>query len=203
MLQTGALMRDVSPRELVAMVVSLYPHALDVDEALELAGVRDVADRRTQELSGGQAQRVRVAIALARIPKCWCSMSRPWAWTWRPGAASGSRCAPSQRAGGPSSSRLTTWMRPTPTPLRGTRSPTAPTWASRIVGSESVTNAAAATQPATTSHLPRTMAVASSSAGPRRCIRMFCPRATRPSAQRSAQTRNGVLPPRGIQPTPQ
>jgi ABC-2 type transport system ATP-binding protein len=69
MLQAGALMRDVSPRELVAMVVSLYPDSLDVDDALELAGVREIADRRTQKLSGGQAQRVRLAVALASDPE--------------------------------------------------------------------------------------------------------------------------------------
>jgi len=36
MLQSGALIRDLSVRELVAMMSSLYPRPLDVDEALEL-----------------------------------------------------------------------------------------------------------------------------------------------------------------------
>ena len=36
MLQTGALIRDLSVRELVAMMASLYPHPLAVDEVLEL-----------------------------------------------------------------------------------------------------------------------------------------------------------------------
>ena len=67
-LQTGALMRDVSPRELVAMVCSLYPNPLDVDEALAVAGVGEIAARRTQKLSGGQAQRTRLAVALAPNP---------------------------------------------------------------------------------------------------------------------------------------
>src|ERR1700739_773962 len=38
MLQTGALIRDLSVGELVAMVASLYPAPLEVDEVLELTG---------------------------------------------------------------------------------------------------------------------------------------------------------------------
>ena len=68
MLQVGALIRDVKVRELVAMMAALHPHPLGVDEALELAGLADIADRRTHKLSGGQAQRVRFAIALAPDP---------------------------------------------------------------------------------------------------------------------------------------
>ena len=69
MLQTGALIRDVSPRELVAMATSLYPAPLGVDEALELAGIGDFADRRTHKLSGGQTQRARFALAVAADPE--------------------------------------------------------------------------------------------------------------------------------------
>jgi len=68
MLQTGALIRDVKVRELVAMMAALHPHPLGVDEALELAGLADIADRRTHKLSGGQAQRVRFAIAVVPDP---------------------------------------------------------------------------------------------------------------------------------------
>ncbi len=68
MLQSGALIRDVTPRELIAMMAALHPHPLEVDEALELAGVTEVAGRRTQKLSGGQAQRVRFALALVPDP---------------------------------------------------------------------------------------------------------------------------------------
>jgi ABC-2 type transport system ATP-binding protein len=69
MLQAGALIRDVSVRELVTMVASLYPEPLGVDQTLELVGIREIADRRTQKLSGGQAQRVRFALALAADPE--------------------------------------------------------------------------------------------------------------------------------------
>jgi ABC-2 type transport system ATP-binding protein len=70
MLQTGgSLLRDLSVRELVAMMASLYPAPLDVDEVLELTGIADVAQRRTQKLSGGQTQRVRFAAAMVSDPE--------------------------------------------------------------------------------------------------------------------------------------
>jgi ABC-2 type transport system ATP-binding protein len=68
MLQTGALIRDVSVRELVTMMASLYPAPLGVDDVLELTGITDLADRRTQKLSGGETQRVRFAVALVSNP---------------------------------------------------------------------------------------------------------------------------------------
>jgi ABC-2 type transport system ATP-binding protein len=69
MLQTGALIRDLSVRELVAMMASLYPKPLDVDDVLELTGLTEVAGQRTQKLSGGQTQRVRFAVALVSNPE--------------------------------------------------------------------------------------------------------------------------------------
>ena len=68
MLQTGALIRDVTVRELVEMMGSLYPSPLGVDEVLELVGISDIAERKTQKLSGGQTQRVRFAVALVSNP---------------------------------------------------------------------------------------------------------------------------------------
>jgi ABC-2 type transport system ATP-binding protein len=47
---------------------SLYPHPLPVDEVLELTGMTPLARRRTQKLSGGQAQRLRLALALVANP---------------------------------------------------------------------------------------------------------------------------------------
>jgi ABC-2 type transport system ATP-binding protein len=68
MLQTGSLIRDLSVRELVTMMASLYPVPLPVDEVIELTGIGDIAGRRTQKLSGGQTQRVRFAVALVSNP---------------------------------------------------------------------------------------------------------------------------------------
>jgi ABC-2 type transport system ATP-binding protein len=69
MLQTGQLIRDLSVRELVAMIASLYPEPLQVQQALELAGIDAIAAQRTQKLSGGQTQRVRLAVALVSDPQ--------------------------------------------------------------------------------------------------------------------------------------
>jgi ABC-2 type transport system ATP-binding protein len=68
MLQSGGLIRDVTVRELLAMVASLYPSPMGVDEVLERTGIADLADRRTHKLSGGQSQRVRFALALVPDP---------------------------------------------------------------------------------------------------------------------------------------
>jgi ABC-2 type transport system ATP-binding protein len=68
MLQTGSLIRDLSVRELVAMIASLYRQPLPVDEALDLAGIGPLAGRRTQKLSGGETQRVRFAVAIVADP---------------------------------------------------------------------------------------------------------------------------------------
>jgi ABC-2 type transport system ATP-binding protein len=69
MLQTGDLIRDLSVRELISLVASLYPRSMPLDDVLELAGLRDVAGQRTQKLSGGQTQRTRFAVALVSDPE--------------------------------------------------------------------------------------------------------------------------------------
>jgi ABC-2 type transport system ATP-binding protein len=68
MLQAGGLLRELSVRELIAMMASLYPRPLDVDEVLDLTGLTGTAQQRTEKLSGGQAQRVRFAVALVSNP---------------------------------------------------------------------------------------------------------------------------------------
>jgi len=68
MLQTGAVLDNLSVRELIDMMGSLYPRPLGVDETLELAGITDIGSRRTNKLSGGQTQRVRFAVAMVSNP---------------------------------------------------------------------------------------------------------------------------------------
>jgi ABC-2 type transport system ATP-binding protein len=68
-LQTGGLIRDLSVREVVAMIASLYPEPLPVEDVLDVAGIADIADRRTNKLSGGETQRVRFALALVSDPR--------------------------------------------------------------------------------------------------------------------------------------
>ena len=68
MLQTGDLIRDLTVRELIVVMASLYPDPLDVDEVITLSGLTAAANQRTQKLSGGQTQRARFAIALVANP---------------------------------------------------------------------------------------------------------------------------------------
>lgn len=68
MLQTGSLIRDLDVGELVEMMASVYPNPLDAHAALRQAGIEELANRRTQTLSGGESQRVRFALALVSDP---------------------------------------------------------------------------------------------------------------------------------------
>ncbi|UKY49924.1 ABC transporter ATP-binding protein [Streptomyces inhibens] len=69
MLQDGKPIPRVTVRELISFVAATYPHPMDVTEALELAGLGEFGGRRVDRLSGGQAQRVRFAVALAGNPE--------------------------------------------------------------------------------------------------------------------------------------
>jgi ABC-2 type transport system ATP-binding protein len=68
MLQTGSLLRDLTVRELIDMMGSLYDDPLPTDEVLDIVGINSIAARRTQTLSGGETQRVRFAIAMVSDP---------------------------------------------------------------------------------------------------------------------------------------
>ncbi|WP_420033393.1 ABC transporter ATP-binding protein [Streptomyces sp. cg28] len=68
MLQEGRAVPRVTVAELVGFVARRYPAPMDVAEALRLAGIAELADRRVDKLSGGQTQRVRFAVALAGNP---------------------------------------------------------------------------------------------------------------------------------------
>jgi ABC-2 type transport system ATP-binding protein len=68
MLQTGSLLRELTVRELLTMMASLYPRPIPVDDAIALAGVGHIAERRTEKLSGGETQRARFALALVSDP---------------------------------------------------------------------------------------------------------------------------------------
>ncbi|MFE1266302.1 ATP-binding cassette domain-containing protein [Streptomyces sp. NPDC058758] len=69
MLQEGRAVSRVTVRELVGFVARTYPRPMPVADALALAGLTALADRRVDRLSGGQAQRVRFAVALAGKPE--------------------------------------------------------------------------------------------------------------------------------------
>lgn len=69
MLQEGRVVPRLTVRELVTFVARTYPAPMPVAETLGLAGLTDLAGRRVERLSGGQAQRVRFAVALAGNPE--------------------------------------------------------------------------------------------------------------------------------------
>jgi ABC-2 type transport system ATP-binding protein len=69
MLQNGTLVAGLTVREVVDFVRHLYPEPLPLDEVLRIAGLTDLATRRADRLSGGQAQRVRFAIAISGAPR--------------------------------------------------------------------------------------------------------------------------------------
>ena len=65
MLQSGGLMEGVTVAELVRLACDLHPRPYKVSDVLARAGVSKIADRKVDKLSGGQAQRVRFALATA------------------------------------------------------------------------------------------------------------------------------------------
>jgi ABC-2 type transport system ATP-binding protein len=69
MLQDGALVPGMTVREVVQFVRGLYPEPMPLEEVLELANLTGLAKRRADQLSGGQAQRVRFALAVAGAPR--------------------------------------------------------------------------------------------------------------------------------------
>jgi ABC-2 type transport system ATP-binding protein len=68
MLQDAGLMPGVRVGELLAMVRGLYPRPLLLDDLVGIADLESLLGRRADRLSGGQAQRVRFAVAIAGDP---------------------------------------------------------------------------------------------------------------------------------------
>ena len=69
MLQEGGLYPGVKPLELLRLFAAFYPSADDPDRLLDLVGLREVADTMVRRLSGGQAQRLSLALALIGRPE--------------------------------------------------------------------------------------------------------------------------------------
>ncbi|MGV4988223.1 ABC transporter ATP-binding protein [Streptomyces sp. NPDC001709] len=65
MLQSGGLMDEVTVEELVKLGCSLHPKPYKAADVMARAGITQIADRKVNKLSGGQAQRVRFALATA------------------------------------------------------------------------------------------------------------------------------------------
>jgi ABC-2 type transport system ATP-binding protein len=65
MLQSGGLTDGVTIAELVKLACALHPRPYPVADVLARAGLTRIAGRKADKLSGGQAQRVRFALATA------------------------------------------------------------------------------------------------------------------------------------------
>jgi ABC-2 type transport system ATP-binding protein len=68
-LQSTGIYRHVSVREVLRHFAGLYPAPRDVEEVIELAGLRGKEEARTRTLSGGQLRRLDFARALIGDPE--------------------------------------------------------------------------------------------------------------------------------------
>jgi ABC-2 type transport system ATP-binding protein len=67
--QRTALQDFLTVRETLALFRRLYPHGRDVDELIRICALEQVADRDNRKISGGQMQRLLLAIALVNDPR--------------------------------------------------------------------------------------------------------------------------------------
>ncbi len=67
-LQSGGLLRDLTVRETVQMIASLFDDPRPVDEVMTRAGIMALATRKVSKCSGGEQQRLRFALALLPDP---------------------------------------------------------------------------------------------------------------------------------------
>ena len=68
MLQVSKVPETLRVREHVHLFCSYYPSPMPLDEALAIAGLTTIAERKYGELSGGQRQRVQFALAICGNP---------------------------------------------------------------------------------------------------------------------------------------
>jgi ABC-2 type transport system ATP-binding protein len=69
MLQEGGLYPGVRPLEALKLFAALYPNPDDPDRLLDLVGLREVAGTYVRRLSGGECQRLSLALALIGRPE--------------------------------------------------------------------------------------------------------------------------------------
>jgi ABC-2 type transport system ATP-binding protein len=68
-LQDSGTYRHATVRELVTHWAGFYPAPRDIEEVIDLAGLRESEDVRARKLSGGQARRLDFALALIGDPE--------------------------------------------------------------------------------------------------------------------------------------
>ncbi|UEJ81977.1 ABC transporter ATP-binding protein [Brachybacterium halotolerans subsp. kimchii] len=69
MLQNGALLEETPVRVMLNLVAGVCAHPLPLDDVIERADISSLLRRSTSKLSGGEAQRVRFALALLPDPE--------------------------------------------------------------------------------------------------------------------------------------
>ncbi len=69
MLQEGGLYPGVKPLEALRLFAAFYPDPDDPERLLDLVGLRDVAGTYVRRLSGGECQRLSLALALVGRPE--------------------------------------------------------------------------------------------------------------------------------------
>lgn len=69
MLQGGALLQETRTRDLLNLMHGLHRHPLPLSEVIDRADVGSFLPTRTDKLSGGQAQRLRYALAIMGDPE--------------------------------------------------------------------------------------------------------------------------------------
>ena len=69
MLQAGALLSDARVIDVVRLMHGLHAHPMPVEEVIARADLGDFLNTKTDKLSGGQAQRLRYALALLPDPE--------------------------------------------------------------------------------------------------------------------------------------
>jgi len=67
--QSTALQDFQSVRETLEMFAALYPRHMDIEELIELCALRSFLDQDARRISGGQRQRLLLAIALVNDPE--------------------------------------------------------------------------------------------------------------------------------------
>jgi ABC-2 type transport system ATP-binding protein len=68
-LQSSGMYRHITVREALDHWAHLYPSPRDVNEVIDVAGLRESEDERTRRLSGGQLRRLDLALALVGDPE--------------------------------------------------------------------------------------------------------------------------------------
>ena len=81
MLQEGGLYPGIRPLEALQLFASYYDDPDDPDRLLDLVGLREAEHTLVRRMSGGQQQRLSLALALVGRNRAWySSTNRPRAW---------------------------------------------------------------------------------------------------------------------------